>query len=337
MAMDDLRHVLHKFQQQLFSRPHVVGVGVGYKHTGGQRTGKEAIIVFVEKKVSPRGLGRGQLVPRQLDGVETDVIEIGTVRLLDQRTEKSRPARPGMSIGHYRITAGTFGAVVKDGRSGERLILSNNHILANATSGFDGRAMIGDPILQPGPYDGGTAADRIATLVRFVPLLREAEESQCPVAAGVARGGNLLLRAVRPHYRMKFIRLSRGQNVIDAALARPLSPDLIDDNILEVGQVQGTASVAAGQKVLKSGRTSGLTQGSVAAVGVTLKVQMGEKDVAWFTEQVVGDLKSRGGDSGSLVLNEDKQAVGLLFAGSDSHTIFNQINNVLTRLEIRLL
>ncbi len=336
MAMDDLRHVLHKFHRHLFSRPHVVGVGVGYKHTGGERTGKEAIIVFVEKKVSPRGLNRSQIIPRRLDGVETDVIEIGQVRLLDLRTEKSRPARPGMSIGHYRITAGTFGAVVKDARSGERLILSNNHILANATSGFDGRAMVGDPILQPGPYDGGTEADRIATLFRFVPLLRGTEESQCPVAAGVARGGNMLLRLLRSHYRMKFIRLSRGSNIIDAALARPVSPAAIDDEILEVGRVQGVADAGAGQNVIKSGRTSGLTAGAVTAIGVTLKVQMGEKDVAWFSEQVVSDLKSRGGDSGSLVLNEDKKAVGLLFAGSDSYTVFNQINNVLTRLEITL-
>ncbi len=86
--------------------------------------------------------------------METDVIEIGRVRLME-RAVKMRPALPGSSIGHYKISAGTFGVVVRDKNSGEKLILSNNHILANGSNGSDGRASVGDAILQPGPYDGG--------------------------------------------------------------------------------------------------------------------------------------------------------------------------------------
>lgn len=172
-----------------------------------------------------------------MDGLSTDVIEIGRVRLLGQRTERKRPARPGMSIGHYKITAGTLGAVVRDRATGEQLILSNNHILANATDGKYGRAAIGDPILQPAPYDGGQATDRIATLFRFSPLLRKTQEADCPVAAAAVRAGNVLIHAIRPHYDLKMLKRTRGVNIIDAAVARPDAPELIDDEILEIGRV----------------------------------------------------------------------------------------------------
>jgi len=42
------------------------------------------------------------------------------------------------------------------------------------------------------------------------------------------------------------------------------------------------------------------------------------------------------GDSGSLVLNGQNQAVGLLFAGSDRATVCNRIQNVLGLLGVAL-
>ena len=66
---------------------------------------------------------------------------------------RMRPAPCGISCGHYKISAGTLGALAK-GRSGNRpnrmLILSNNHVLADVNAGN-----IGDVILQPGAFDGG--------------------------------------------------------------------------------------------------------------------------------------------------------------------------------------
>ncbi|SFR04272.1 hypothetical protein [Desulfoscipio geothermicus] len=143
---------LEKVRRRILQMPNVRGVGVGYKQVGSTRTDKPAIIVFVEKKVSVKDLSRGERIPGKINGLETDVIEIGRVRLME-RVQKIRPALPGSSIGHYKISAGTFGAVVKDKKTGEKLILSNNHILANGSNGSDGRAMIGDPILQPGACD----------------------------------------------------------------------------------------------------------------------------------------------------------------------------------------
>mgnify|MGYP000548435519 CR=1 FL=1 len=189
---------------------------------------------------------------------------------------------------------------------------------------------------QPGPYDGGTQDDRIAELLRFVPLLRESQQADCQVANKVAAAGNRLLRVLRPGYQMRFYKYSRGFNVVDCAVARPLRPDLIGEEIIELGQVNGLGEAKEGMLVQKSGRTSGVTSGEVTALSVTLQVDLSEEEKGWFSDQVVADLLSKPGDSGSLILDEENRAVGLLFAGSDSHCIFNRIHNVLEALEVEL-
>ncbi|MDF9407088.1 hypothetical protein L7E55_01735 [Pelotomaculum isophthalicicum JI] len=151
--MDRYFNAFKKYRGKLLGLKNVVGVGVGYKNAGGDNTGSPAYIVYVEKKVHPSDLSRSHIVPRQIDGLDTDVIEIGVVRMLGVRTSRERPCQPGMSIGHYQSTAGTFGAVVKDKKTNELMLLSNNHVLANGSSIQEARAKLGDPILQPGGCD----------------------------------------------------------------------------------------------------------------------------------------------------------------------------------------
>ncbi|MBC7105123.1 MAG: hypothetical protein H5T97_04225 [Firmicutes bacterium] len=329
---DALRHS----RQSLLRLENVVGVGIGFKQKGSAGGHQLALVVFVQRKVSVAALSARDVVPREVRGVRTDVVEIGMPRFLG-RVERVRPAQPGVSIGHYQVTAGTFGAVVRDRETGEPLILSNNHVLANATSGQDGRAKIGDPVLQPGAYDGGTMADRIGELVRFVPLRRPVEEARCPVARRAAAAGTLALRAVGlKKYRVRLFQAMEAANLVDAALARPDRPDLVRPDIYEVGEVRGVGELEPGEPVLKSGRTSGVTRGRVTAIGATLQIALGADEVLWFEDQAVGEMISRAGDSGSLVLDENRRAVGLLFAGSERYTIFNPIPNVLEKLRVEL-
>ncbi len=148
--------------------------------------------------------------------------------------------------------------------------------------------------------------------------------------------GNALLRLVRPNYRMKLVKFYNTSNIIDAALARPDDPGLVEDDILEIGRVQGARTVTMEDRVNKSGRSSGLSSGEVTALGATLQVQLNDDEYGLFSDQVVCDMKSQGGDSGSLVLDDNRRAVGLLFAGSESFTVFNHINNVLSALEVKI-
>lgn len=187
---------------------------------------------------------------------------------------------------------------------------------------------------QPGPYDGGTTRDRIAGLERFVPLERTVQEPECPMAAGAQRAGNRLIKMFRPNYEMKLMKHTRASNIIDAAVAKPDRPDLITGEVLDVGSVKGTAEPRVGMIVQKSGRSSGLTEGEVTATGVSLKVELDEEEFGWFADQIVTDATVNPGDSGSLVLNGENQAVGLVFAGSDQYSVFNRIDNVLKGLKV---
>jgi len=325
-----MKKVLKNHRIQLLDRSNVVASGVGYKMTGGQKTSALSIVCSVSKKVAASQLSSTDLVPATLDGMPTDVIETGVIRALQSPTEKHRPAPGGVSIGHRDITAGTLGCLVKkDGRS---VILSNNHVLANSNA-----AEIGDPILQPGPHDGGRyPEDHIADLEQFVPIDIIGIPSDCPTAKGIASFLNSMARLLGSSVQLQAIDMQATENLVDAAIASPLKPEDVKDEILQIGTIQGSTEGELGMAIKKSGRTTGLTTGEIQQVDVTVNVQYGEGKIAQFTDQLMGGAMSQGGDSGSAVLDESNHLVGLLFAGSDTTTIMNRIQNVFSALGVSL-
>jgi hypothetical protein len=322
---------LHK--ERILSKPNVVGVGLGYKETRGKKTDELCVVALVRRKVPEAGLQPSDLVPREVDGIPTDVMDVGELRAQAERTDRWRPAPGGVSIGHYKITAGTFGTVVRDRSSGERLILSNNHVLANSND-----ATVGDPILQPGTADDGREdLDTIAELARFCPIQFVSEPATCAIALGVVAVGNWMAKLVGSHHRlMAYQSNPQAVNTVDAAVARPLNQADILDEILEIGTVAGTVEASLGMAVRKSGRTTGLTTGQIAVMDASVTVSYGEK-MATYEGQLVSGPMSQPGDSGSLLVESGGlRAVGLLFAGSEQATIFNPIRDVLDCLEVDL-
>jgi len=78
-------------QKDLLKKKNVVLVARGKKTVDGVKTDRDAIIVGVKKKIIPRTkaaaqLGLDNLVPQSIDGVETDVIEVGEIRALGFNT-----------------------------------------------------------------------------------------------------------------------------------------------------------------------------------------------------------------------------------------------------------
>lgn len=258
--------------------------------------------------------GNGVTMPTAEEG---EYIALAEALLL---AKKTRPAMGGYSVGHYHITAGTIGTCVYDilpgGTTGSPplhgvgvpprfYILSNNHVLADTNA-----AQIGDPILQPGPYDGGTdPVDRIATLTRMVPITLEPPTPR-----------------------------AQHRNLVDAAIAQGQFHDLSRE-IYWIGYVRGwrrKANIAVGNLVQKTGRTTNYTTGRIMAINATVDVGYGGGRVARFFDQIVTTNISAGGDSGSLVLTLDNVAVGLLFAGSSVATIVNQFENVRSLLRVEV-
>jgi peptidoglycan hydrolase-like protein with peptidoglycan-binding domain len=285
---------------------NVVGVGIGEKESDGALSGIMSVKLLVQKKFAEGSVPSQHMLPKEINGYLVDIEEVGIVKPLANRLNprgRFRPARPGCSIGFAfppgdgRIMAGTFGTVVRDSQ-GRLCILSNNHVLAD-----EGRLQPGAAIYQPGELDqsGGVPPDLIATLSEFAAF------------------------AVSPAF-----------NTIDAALAVVQQEGLVAPEILHIGRPQGHKRATVDTKVHKVGRTTGYTVGSIISTATDITVAYDTGSFR-FQDQILivgsgGRTFSAGGDSGSLILDRaDNSAVGLLFAGSDTHTFANHIGDVLAR------
>ena len=333
--------IKQKNLSHLLKRRNVVGVGIGYKESGGEVTDELAVVVNVVQKVPLAQLAASDKAPRSLDGLKTDVVETG--RFLAGETsapaamtqtpgvkDRWRPTiPPGASLGHMAVTAGTFGCLVRRGH--ELFILSNNHVLANVNN-----SQPGDPIIQPGRYDGGSLADKVATLADYIPLDFGGEGSQSTVATTIEQVLNWVSGLIGSNHRFLSYQTSPGENLIDAALARPLDPAQFSPEVFKIGRPKGVREAALGTKLQKTGRTTGYTQGQITQIDVTTSVDYNGR-TANFTRQLMANGMSLGGDSGSAVLDEEGYLVGLLFAGSSNATLINPIQMVLELLKVEIV
>ena len=248
------------------------------------------------------------------------------------RTEKLRPFPMGVSLSHDKVTAGTAGCIVVD-HQGQEYILSNNHVLANSNLGE-----IGDSILQPGTYDGGTVEDTIGILADFVEI-KFPDSSDCQVSNAIISLLNLVSRLFLRKTRFYTKIDELPMNEVDCAIARPTSQDIYTPEILEIGHIKGSAKAKEGETVKKSGRTTGLTTGVIIDDDATIEISYGYRKTRFFNQILIqGKRFIQGGDSGSVLVNEDGYVVGLCFAGSGEGNlgIANHAYRVEELLEIRI-
>lgn len=282
----DLLNLKNKISQEYIEKYGLTGVGIGNKISGGIIVAQQSIVFFVKKKLPISEISAGQMLPLKLEGFNCDVVEIGEVKASQWYSYKIRPAVPGISLGHYLITAGTFGSVVYKGD--QKYILSNNHVLAN-----ENECVLGDPIYQPGPCDGGKPADTIAYLDSFIPL-------------------------------------ANGINA-DCALAKITDNSLVSDLGIDGFLADRWGDPEVGQRIYKTGRSSGPTSGLVvythADTYCTYRTGVFLIKDCFFTQVMI-----YGGDSGSLGRFNKNTAAGLAFASSISFSCFNYISNVVAAL-----
>ena len=106
----------------------------------------------------------------------------------------------------------------------------------------------------------------IGHLYRFAALRTDAAEPTCKVARSVADKANRLLQIAFPGYELRLFRRQSQANLVDAALALPVDESWVRKEILELGAPTGVAEARVGQRVQKSGRSSGVTWGEIVAV-----------------------------------------------------------------------
>jgi hypothetical protein len=192
-----------------------------------------------------------------------------------------RPLRPGLSVGHVAVTAGTIGAFVgtPDGRVS---ILSNHHVLACA-----GRDRSGGDVVQPGPFDGGDPRADVVGSVWWAPAL------------GAGHHVDAALAELRRD--AMYDPGHDGEYLKGPGIARPG---------MRVGKLGRTTGLTLGRV-----RAVALDDVVVHYGGGVVHVFDDQIEI----ESDAGPF-SLGGDSGSLVVGRDGEGglvgVGLLFAGS---------------------
>lgn len=305
---------------------HVVGYSKKMRKRirDGEEVDEEVIRVYVSRKVDPSALSHRDMIPGEIDGTPTDVVEIGEVKALDAHPRahvaRTRPLVAGVSIGNWAITAGTLGWFFRDS-AGRVALGSNAHVLADdpLTPSSDETR-----IVQPGRADGGAVLeDIVGSYLWHQPL----EGSTCIVSnavAGVLNGVSSLLGR-----KTRFELYLVEKATIDFAVAEPTEDYEVRlhkaeecDGFMGLGfagsdqasffckaehiEAAGwspvdreAAQVTVGDQVHKVGRTTEYTAGRVMDDSAYGRVGYGGVSFVEFDDVVLTTKMLEGGDSGS--------------------------------------
>ncbi len=302
---------------------NIHGVSVGPKIVSGSITPDQSVRIFVDHKLPLSDLLSSERIPKTFDGLPVDVVESPRAYLSQNlaedlagifrqfqpyRKRRIRRLKAGLSVGRYQDRTGTLSyfCFSDDTPTRRPCVLTNAHLLGCFSGGG-----LGESLFQPGQEDGGCKLeDAIAKVFRHVPISTE---------EGVP-------------------------NLVDAGLSELNEEVEYDSVIHKVGAINGKSLAQEGLRVIKHGRTTGLTKGIVTEVDLDILVSIDQtlSAQALFTNQIsikkIGRRSfSRQGDSGALVLDESSgNAVGLLFATSETFSYANHLHNVEAALGISI-
>jgi len=280
-----LLELQEEVKSELMLLPNVVNVGVGLKETAGKLTDEIVFQVFVKDKVGENTLQTEQIIPKEIRGFKTDVIKISKARKRSD-TSEHRPIKGGIQIGNGKGHVGTLGCFARLVADGTLVLLSNHHVL------FSDGAVVGDIVGQSDI------------------------DSRCCCCCSYVNGqiGTILSPS------------DLDNDVVDCAIATidsGITTDFILNNDMTSTELRiaGTEDVIIGDNVRKIGKTSGLTTGIVNSVtgvvpGKIDQIFVRPVDSETFTEATNGKKAfSDSGDSGSVIINEDNNIIGLLWGG----------------------
>ena len=182
----------------------------------GKETEQRGIRVYVKRKLPLDYVSKKDLIPRYYNETRLDVVEIGEVNALVDKTAKTRPVSIGVSVGHWDITAGSLGIfpVYKEDKI---LVSSNAHVLCPDAS-LSPEQVKERRILQPGAYHGKQNPDNVVGEYywhkQIVPM-----DKGCPIGNFVVEMLNFLAKLFGSSTKLS---LSRDNvNHIDFAVYEP--------------------------------------------------------------------------------------------------------------------
>ncbi|MGW6572413.1 hypothetical protein ACWGAN_09550 [Streptomyces sp. NPDC054945] len=94
-TIDELVRIKDREKARLFGIPGVVMVGIGCKEVGGELTREPAIKLLVDRKLPESEIAPHELIPAQIDGAVTDVVETGAPVPLGRELPNGSAGEPG--------------------------------------------------------------------------------------------------------------------------------------------------------------------------------------------------------------------------------------------------
>ncbi|XP_076949032.1 protein NARROW LEAF 1-like [Bidens hawaiensis] len=301
-------------------RCYSLGTAIGFRIRKGVLTDIPAILVFVSRKVNKQWLSPIQCLPTILEGpgsvwCDVDVLEFsyfGTPELASKEqlyTDIVDDLRgSGACIGSgsqvaSQETYGTLGAIVRSQTGNQQVgFLTNRHVAVNLD--YPNQKMFHHlpPTLGPGIYLG--AVERATSFITD------------DLWYGIFAGTNpeTFVRADGA-----FIPFSDD---FDMSIVTTSVKDVGGIGDVKVIDLQSPINSLIGKKVMKVGRSSGLTKGTVLAYALQYN---DEKGICFFTDfLVVGENQQTfdlEGDSGSLIImageNDEKpRPIGIIWGGT---------------------
>ncbi len=325
ISMEDLKEFVRTRGSKFLKDPNITSVGIGYKQQDGTSTGEISIQFTVETKAQPEDIKtlNTTLIPKsfKINGkeVSTDVIQRKYTVEFKLIKEVSTNERKS------RMDPMVPGISISNVKGSAGTIgcmvydkdTGSPYILSNWHVLHGSNGEIGDDIVQPGPHD-----DNRAHLNRIGKLER----------SHLGHAGDCAICTIENR--------SFSNAVIDLGVS-----------IDKLGEPE------LGDKVIKSGRTTGVTHGIVSRVNTIAKIDygglIGNQEVGGFEIGIDaanppdnGEI-SMGGDSGSVwifKLDNGKPSTimaGLHFAGESSnnpteYAIACYPKSVFEKLQIKL-
>lgn len=318
---DSISNISNNHYHYLISLQNVNGVGMSYKYINQKNTFEPCLCVLVENKVNSKFLPSNNIIPKKYMGIKTDVIAIGKVSIENDIPTKIpfkfRPLEIGCSISLKAISSisGTMCCIVKKTKrkffstTTSYYILSSNHVLANSN-----KSPIGSLVMQPGYSQNGIfPVDVVAYLDDFIEINFEKENV-------------------------------KSKNLVDAGIAEIINPSIISNRIYSSSNHQETIKGVFKKlttknllmPVKKIGYKTGLTWGNIRLINTTITVDFLSGKFAIFKKQIVSEIKTAPGDSGSAILTKDNEIIAMHMSGNNGFSFANNINLVFKNLNVKL-
>jgi hypothetical protein len=303
---------------QLMSIPGVIHVSYGLKKTAGLLSDTLCIRVYVKEKKLPHALKPEEYIPKEIDGIPTDVNIVGDISFSSDDS-MHRPIKGGIAITNRiidlneegtraQMSVGTLGCMATYNPDGKPVVLSNWHVL------YGNHARNGERVYQPAPTTLPTLS------INDLPY-RPTDDTNAI--------GRLLKKSIT--------------SKVDGAIAhidgcyslccRCCGIDYINEiRGLNVGGnpgsnfIEGESAAVAGETVYKVGRSTDRTVGRVVEPNYpTFEIRKQGTTYRFYNQIQIAltDTSRRfsaDGDSGSVIINDNNHIIGLLFASGREET-----------------